>query len=141
MENFLNFYSINSINWHWVSNNMLLFVYFYFLIYYTKVLFLQQLLSFENDFGKRIANKLVFFIKAFLFTSVSLLLGPLVIIICNSFEEPNMHIVNLMIVSSIVIVLYCIKNTFTYVYLEYAKSLPRTMIEEQESKLKRNQKG
>lgn len=58
MDNFLNMYTINNIDWDWVFNKIFLFLYFYILIYYTKLLFIQQLLSFKNDYGKRTENKL-----------------------------------------------------------------------------------
>lgn len=141
MDNFINMYSIENINWDWISCKILLLLYFYFLIYYTKLLYVQQLLSFENNYGKRTENKFLFFILSFLYTSLSLLLVPFGVILLNSFEDPNMYVFNLMIVSSIVIILYCLKNSFLYVYVGYKKSIRKTMLEEQESKLKRNQKG
>ncbi|MHB1146392.1 MAG: hypothetical protein ACYC01_02225 [Lutibacter sp.] len=136
MDNFLNMDTINNIDWDWVLNKIFLFLYFYILIYYTKFGFIQQLLSFENDYGKRTENKLVFFIQSFLYTSISLLLVPIGIIFFNLFEDPDMHIVNLMIVTTITIILYCFKNAYFYVYLDYEKSTLKTLIQEQENKLK-----
>lgn len=84
-----------------------------------------------------IKNKLVFFIQSFLYTSKSLLLVPIGIIFSNLFEEADMHIVNLMIVSSIIIISYCFKNAFFYVYLHYLKSTLKTIILEQENELEK----
>lgn len=54
----------------------------------------------------------------------------------QKFEDPDMHIVNLMIVTSITIILYFFKNAYFYVYLDYEKSTLKTLIQEQENKLK-----
>jgi hypothetical protein len=58
MDNFLNMYSLNHINWIWVFEKIMLFLYFYILIYYIKLLFVQQLLSVKNSF-KASSNKLM----------------------------------------------------------------------------------
>lgn len=141
MDNFLNMYTLSNIDWIWVFKKLCLFLYFYCYIYYNKLMFSQQLNSFENDYGVRTKNNFLFFIQSFIYVCLSILMVPFIVIFVNLFEEPDFALVNLMVVSIIISVLYCLKRLFFYIYITDTTSTLKDIISIQENKFKRKPKA
>jgi hypothetical protein len=123
MEYFIIF---KNIDFNLILKTLLQFIFFYVLINYCRGLFYQQLVQFEEFEKRKIKNKFIFFVFSFLYTSLSMLIVPFIVLLINSFEEPNFTITKYAFTSSFVIVLYCLIKTFLYSYLE--EGIPNSII-------------
>jgi pilus assembly protein TadC len=96
----------------------------------------QELVEFEK---KKIENNFIFFIYAFLYISIRLLIVPFFILLVNSFEEPNFTVTKYAFTSSFIIVIYCFIKTYSYTY--EIPSIINQSIKEKKQKLKKKPNG
>lgn len=137
------FYIFKNIDYEFIFMAFFKFVFFFCVILYCRLLFLQQLLQFETFENKKISNKFIFLILSFLYTSLSLLILPLFVLLVNSFEEPDFTSANYAFISSLIIISYCFIKTFLYTYLEdgIPESLFNEIINEHKKKLNKKPNG
>jgi hypothetical protein len=131
------FYIFKNIDFDLILETFLQFTFFYLLTFYCKLLYYQQLVQFEEFEKKSIKNKFIFFICAFLYTSISLLMVPFFVLLFNSFEEPNFTAAKYAFTSSFIIIIYCFFKSFLYTYMEDPDvlSIKNEMVKELKQKL------
>jgi len=137
------FYIFKNIDFNLIFKTVLQFTFFYILLIYCKLLYYPQLIQF-NEFEKgKIKNKFIFFILSFLYTSLSLLVIPFLVLLANSFENPNFTATKYAFVSFVIILLYCLKKTFLYAYLngEIIPSTISEMVNKNKQKLNKKPNG
>jgi hypothetical protein len=130
------FYIFKNIDFNLILKSMLQFIFFYLLIIYCKMFYYQELVEFEK---KKIENNFIFFIYAFLYISIRLLIVPFFILLVNSFEEPNFTVTKYAFTSSFIIVIYCFIKTYSYTY--EIPSIINQSIKEKKQKLKKKPNG